>query len=457
MVYMTSPNILLITIDTLRADKLSCYGYPVPTTPHIDRLAEKSIRFEQAITGGSWTQAAFPVMLTSSYASWYGGCLGPLSTQRPSPVEALAKHGYQTFAFSSSPLLSRNYGYDRGFRYFDDLIPGETDPAIRKLKGGERLLRFPITHTLANLFGQQTRPARLYVSAEELTQRAGRWLEENPGPFFGWIHYMDVHWPYHREEHLVHPQQIAQAWNDIAHLYRVNWKNASITPDQRARYLRLYEQALQYTDAQLGRLFQKLDELGLSENTIIILVSDHGEEFLERGRWGHFETNLYDEILRVPLLIHLPHDPQSRLIHRQVRLLDLMPTILALAGCAPRPGMEGTNLLPLWEQGEEALSPQPSISEMWRTHWHIIAVRTEQFKYIWNSKSPDQPKLFELLSDPGEVSNVITSFPREAQGFQQQVDQHLQSVMQTAEADPVALPEMDDQLVKRLRDLGYLE
>ncbi|HNB50455.1 MAG TPA: sulfatase, partial [Anaerolineales bacterium] len=350
---MTPPNILLITIDTLRADKLSCYGYKVPTTPNIDQLAARSIRFEQAITGGSWTQAAFPVMMTSSYASWYGGCLGPLSTQRPAAIETLQKHGYNTFAFSSSPLLSRNYGYDRGFRDFDDLIPGEADPAIRQMKGGERLLRLPVVHQVGKLLGQKTRPARLYVSAEELTERTSRWLEKNRGPFFGWLHYMDVHWPYHLEEELISPEQIAQAWNDIAHLYRVNWKKETITSAQKERYLKLYERAIQYTDAHIGKLLNKLDALGLRENTIIILLSDHGEEFLERSRWGHFETNLYDEILHVPLLISLP-GREAQTVHRQVRTLDLMPTILDLAGAPAPHGMEGASLAPLWEQGEDA-------------------------------------------------------------------------------------------------------
>ncbi|NUM49033.1 MAG: sulfatase [Anaerolineales bacterium] len=454
---MTLPNILFITIDTLRADKLSCYGYKVPTTPNIDRLTARSLRFEQAMTGGSWTQAAFPVMMTSSYASWYGGCLGPLSTQRPAPIEALQKHGYQTFAFSSSPLLSRNYGYDRGFRYFDDLIPGEADPTIRKMRGGERLLRLPLVHQVGKLLGQQTRPARLYVSAEELTQRASHWLEKNRGPFFGWIHYMDVHWPYHLEEELVNPEQIAQAWNDIAHLYRVNWKKETITPAQKERYLHLYEQALQYTDAQIGRLLNKLTELGLSDNTIIILVSDHGEEFLERGRWGHFETNLYDEILHVPLIISLPGMAEGQVIRRQVRTLDLMPTVLELAGCPAPQGMEGTSLVPLWKQGADVYPVPVSISEMWRTHWHILAVRTEKFKYIWNSKTPDQPKLFDLSTDPGEAKNVVERFPQETQMFQQMVDEHRERARQTVEANPVAAPEMDEQLVKRLRDLGYLE
>ena len=107
----------MLSIDTLRADRLGCYGCPRPLTPHLDKLAAGGIRFEQAITGGSWTQAAFPVMLTSTYASMHGGCLGPLSPARPSPIEALASNGYMTGAFVTSPLLGKAYGYQRGFQW----------------------------------------------------------------------------------------------------------------------------------------------------------------------------------------------------------------------------------------------------------------------------------------------------------------------------------------------------
>src|SRR3989337_2235897 len=100
---MHRPNVILLTIDTLRADMLSCYGYKTPLTSNLDRLAASGIRFEQAITGGSWTQAAFPVLLTSSYAGMYGGCLGRLASERPSPVEALSRHGYVTAGFSTNP------------------------------------------------------------------------------------------------------------------------------------------------------------------------------------------------------------------------------------------------------------------------------------------------------------------------------------------------------------------
>jgi arylsulfatase A-like enzyme len=454
---LNRPNVILLTIDTLRADVLSCYGYSRPTTPNLDRLAASGIRFTQAITGGSWTQAAFPVLLTSSYGSMYGGCLGPLAPERPSPIETLADHGYITGGFSTSPLLSKTYGYDRGFRHFADLAPNESDPLLRRIRGGQRLLWSPVTHYVSGIIGRRLRPARMYVPAAQVTDNICRWLENAESPFFVWGHYMDIHWPYHREEVLIHPKDIAQAWRDLAHLNDVNWHGNTITDAQRDHYIRLYEQALQYTDAQIGRLLDYLDNSGYASNTIVIIASDHGEEFLEHGRWGHWENNLYDEILKVPLIIHLPGQSGEQVIHHQVRTLDIIPTVLDLCDCPAPVGIEGTSLVPLWTQSEAKNEAEEAISEMWRDSWHIVAIRTEAFKYIWGSKRPDQPELYDLRADPGEKHNTSKRYPQEVDRFQGQVDAHLSRVAETQPATAVAEPELDEKVLRRLRDLGYVE
>jgi arylsulfatase A-like enzyme len=436
---------------------LGCYGYGHPTTPHLDRLAASGIRFTQAITGGSWTQAAFPVLLTSSYASMYGGCLGPLAKERPSPIEALAEQGYTTGGFSTSPLLSETYGYDRGFRHFLDLVPTEADPLLRRVKGGQRLLGSPVTHYLSGIIGKRMRPARLYKTATEVTDSVGGWLENVKGPFFVWAHYMDIHWPYHREEMLLHPKDIAQAWRDLAHLHDVNWHGDSVTDIQRARYIRLYEQALQYTDAQIGRLLSYLDKAGHASNTIVIITSDHGEEFLEHGRWGHWENNLYDEILKVPLIIHLPGNSGEHVVARQVRSLDILPTVLDLCDCSLPASVEGNSLASLWTQSDAEYEAEEAISEMWRDGWHIVAIRNENLKYIWDNRRPDQPELFDLQSDPTEQYNLSERYPEQVKQFQMRVDEHLRRAADTQPGNPTLEPELDEEIVSRLRALGYLE
>jgi arylsulfatase A-like enzyme len=387
----------------------------------------------------------------------YGGCLGPLSSQRPSPVEALAEHGYLTAGFSTSPLLSHTYSYHRGFQHFVDLIPQESDPWLRRLKGGQRLLRSSLTHSLASFLGVRTRPARLYVSAAELTDQLCDWLDQTQSPFFAWGHYMDIHWPYYREETLTHPDEIAQAWRNLGHMHGANWHGLTFTPAQQAHYQHLYDQAVQYTDAQIGRLLDHLERSGRLDNTIVILVSDHGEEFLERRQWGHFETNLYDEILKVPFLIYLPNLSTSQVIGQQVRTLDIMPTVLDLCSCPLPQGLEGTSLVPLWTSSDGEYKADISISEMWRNERHIVAVRTELFKYIWDSHRPHEPELYNLQTDPDERHNVCHQYLEEVRCFQAYVDAHLQRVANQETTRTESEPDLDADLVRRLRDLGYVE
>lgn len=459
---MNRPNIVLLTIDTLRADRLGCYGHKGHLTPNIDRLASSGIRFEQAISGGSWTQAAFPVILTSSYAAMYGGCLGRLAPERPSPIETLASNGYATGGFSTNIHLSRATGFDRGFLHFVELNPTESDPRLRRVKGGQRLLQNPLTHALLRPFGVRMRPARLYSSATEVTDSVSHWLDRVDAPFFAWAHYMDVHWPYHLEESLDRPEEIAQAWRDLANMYgRANFEGRSerdkpITAAERDHFINLYEKSLRYVDEQVGRLIDRIQRSKHADNTVIILVADHGEEFLDHGRWGHWESNLYDEILRVPLVISMPNGPRNKVIEQQVRLLDLMPTVLDICGCPPSDGMFGTSMASLLGTGEPKYDGRETISEMRRDPWHRVAVRTESFKYIWDSKRPDQPDLFDLRADPCEKENVRDHFPQEVSRFQSIVDEHRLRVVNTEPAVAVQKPEVNEEVAQRLRDLGYL-
>ncbi len=454
---MSKPNIILLTIDTLRADWLGCYGHKRPLSPNLDRLAARSMRFTQAITGGSWTQAAFPVLMTSTYASMYGGCLGPLSAERPFLIGELAEQGYKTSGFSTTPLLSKTYGYDRGFSYFSDIIPNEKDPSLRGVKGGQRLLRSSFTHAIAKLFGKNLRPAKVYEPAHVLVDEVIDWMKTADSPFFTWAHFMDVHWPYHLEEEMVHPSEIAQAWEDLVHLHEVNWQGASISAAQRAHYIDLYEKAIVYTDQQIGRLLDYIDDSPYADNTMIIMVSDHGEEFLERGYWGHVEINLFDEILRVPLLMQLPGQVEGQVIDRQVRLLDIMPTVLDLAGCGLPEHVEGSSFAPLWNGRSEQYDQPISLSERWRDDSHVVALRTEAFKYIWDSEKPDSPQLYDLLADPKETQNVIANFPEQTAQFKEYIEAHLLRVAETTTNGSAAEPTLDESVISRLRDLGYVE
>lgn len=453
---VTQYNFLLLTIDTLRADRLGSYGFHPSITQNLDRLADNGVRFNSAITGGTWTQAAFPVLMTSTYASMYGGCLGVLSPERPSPVEILAENGYATAAFSSNPHLSKQFGYDRGFSTFVDLVPTAADPALRSVTGGQALLRLPLTHAISGIFGKKLAPAAVYVPAEAVTAHLCDWLSRTKISFFAWAHFMDVHWPYHQEARLKSPTEIANAWTDLAHYHAASWHDAPITPAHRDRYTGLYDSALKYLDGQIGRLLSRMEEMGHLENTVIIVVADHGEEFLDHGRWGHWENNLYDEILKVPFIISFPGGGRGETIQRQVRVIDLMPTLLDLAGFPPDPKMEGTTLTPLWMGGGE-YPVEDVICEMWRDHWHRIAVRTKDHKFIWDSRKPDEPELFDLIKDSAEQHNVAESDAFTALSLKTRVEEHIQRVRATTPAELVVEPELDEMVLQRLRGLGYIE
>jgi arylsulfatase A-like enzyme len=261
---------------------------------------------------------------------------------------------------------------------------------------------------------------------------------------------------------LLHPREIAQAWQDMLDMHgRANFEGRSerdkpITAAERDHFIDLYEKSLQYVDAQVGRLIDQIQNSVHAENTVIMIVADHGEEFLDHGRWGHWESNLHDEILRVPLIMWIPNGPHGQIIHQQVRLLDLMPTILDLCGCPISDGLMGNSMASLLGQGESKYDGEETISEMRRDSWHRIAVRTESFKYIWDSQRPDQPELYDLRADPGEKQNVRDHFPREVSRFQTSVDAHRRRVAATEPVIAVPKPEVDEEVARRLRDLGYL-
>ena len=454
---MKKPNIVLLTIDALRADRLGCYGHPTSLTPNMDRLASQGIRFDQAITGGSWTQAAFPVLLTSTYASMYGGCLGNLSPERPSPIERLASNGYRTAGFSSNPWLSKTYGYDRGFDDFFDIEPDVTPPLVSQVRGGQFLLRNPWIHYGFHLLGKMLKPPQPYPSGANVNEKVYDWIGKADQPFFAWIHYMDVHWPYHLEQRLVHPIDLAQAWRDQADFYNLNWRGRHLSQARINYFIRLYEFAVSYADHQVGQLLISLQKFGILDNTIFMLLSDHGEEFLERRHWGHVEVNLHDEILKVPLIIRLPRVVKPKTVFRQVSTLDLMPTVLDLCDCTLPEGVLGTSLVPLWTGREGEYREREAICERWRDNSHMVALRTPDYKYIWNADSPDQAEVYDLKSDPGERHNVKEQHPEQASRFQQALDAHLRQIAQTNLLNQTSALEIDDRMQARLRDLGYVE
>jgi arylsulfatase A-like enzyme len=456
------PNVLFIAVDAMRRDRLGCYGHPGALTPQLDKFAGQSRRFDHMISGGTWTQAAFPSLLTSTYASMFNGCLGPLSPERPSPIAELQNAGYQTIGVTSNPLTGLQYGYNRGFDQFYELRPTRKDPRIRYRKGGQSLLRSPLTHRFAQRMGQDLRPGPVYLPAEAVNRQALAALEQSSGPHFLWLHYMDVHWPYHINEELTHPSHIATAWQDVAAFHEASWGNASLSAQQQAHFIQLYEYALQCLDRDIGRLLDGLSRSGWLEDALVIVVADHGEEFYDHGRWGHMEVNFHDEVSRVPLLVRAPRWDHgqaglNRSIDSLVDSLDIMPTILDYCGVEPPDGMLGASLKGNYSAAEHVQDDKIAFSERWRPPESMIAAHTPRFKLIWDETRPTSPRLYDLINDPGELQDQAAAYPDITARLNQAVQEHLARVGASQTSASASQIEMDDEMLDRMRALGYVE
>jgi arylsulfatase A-like enzyme len=454
---MTDPeirNCVLITVDSLRADAIGFTERGESVTPNIDRLAREGATFTQAITGGSWTQAAFPAIFTSTYGGHYGGCLERLSLQRPSPMETLRATGFATAGFTTNPHLSARTGYDRGFETFLEFDPDEEDPRLRNLRGGQALLRRPLFHRLSSLMGRKMAPARPYCTAREITDEIVQWLDGASEPFFVWAHFMDAHWPYNGGGDLSSPEGIAAAWKGLSKFHA--WAQDPDPPRSEIEHLlRQYLNGLAAVDREIGRMMELIKTSGHANRTAVCIASDHGEEFWDHGRWGHWEDNLFDEIIKVPLIFAVPGQIPGVTVDRQVTTLDLMPTILELCGCPDVPGMGGKSLCAAWSDPDRAdCFTEEAICEMPRESWRRIAVRTERFKFIWDSRHPETGELYDLGTDPEERRDVRVDFPEEARRLQQRVNDHLREASESNSASECAAA--DEQVNRRLRALGYL-
>lgn len=289
------PNILLITVDTLRADHLSSYGYYLKTSPEIDKLAEEGVRFANAYSPIPLTGPSHTSLFTSRYPQEHGarinGFAVPKDSKWLSLPQILKRFGYQNGAFVSAwPLTSRLTHLDRWFdRYDEDL----------------------------------SRQYQVFNSsryAEDVTPVAISWLEENrAGPFFLWVHYFDPHSPYNLREDFAEPASSGHPRSTREPLNRAM-----------ASRIRKYDSEIGYADFYIGKLLARLDELGLKQSTLVALTSDHGESLGEHGYVGH-GRQLSEGIVRIPLIMRYPAElPAGKVISRNVSLLDATPTILGL-------------------------------------------------------------------------------------------------------------------------------
>jgi arylsulfatase A-like enzyme len=377
-------GIVLISIDTLRADHLGSYGYSRETSPFLDQLAARGTRFEQAVSTASWTLPSHASMLTGLYPSSHRAvdADSSIAPSASTVAELLQAEGFATGAVVTSWFVSANYGFDRGFDWFQNLDQSAHETA------------------------------RKTVDAREVVDLAEEWLAERADQrFFLFLHLYDTHYAYRPPP--PYKERFATDYTGRRRKYRSYnfYKRHPPTSERLAFEESMYDGEIRYVDDQLARFYDILGGLGLNENTVIIVTSDHGEEFGERGSWGHGHT-LFEEQVHVPLLVAGPGIAGPQTISGQVGLVDLPPTLLELAGLSPPSGLHGRSLAPLL-RGETgagrsaAASGRPALLETSRFDTNLIGLRRRGWKLLIDLET-GQESLFDLSADPGETQNLVS-------------------------------------------------
>jgi arylsulfatase A-like enzyme len=425
-----APNIVLISIDSLRADHLHAYGYERETSPNIDALARDGAIFETVISPTSWTLPAHMTLMTSLAPEEHGVITNRLrlGTHVDTLPMRLQRAGYTTAGFVSATYLDGIYGFSRGFDEYDD-------------------------YTLLRVAGEKSRAA---VTSRAVAQRAIDFLHQHAAahdarPFFLFLHFFDVHYNYNP------PPPFARMF-DGAYAGGATGDVDSIRKGMSSRDLNhdvaLYDGEIAWVDANIGNILATLRRLGIDDNTIIAITADHGEEFLEHGQAAHYKT-LYDEVLRVPLVIRYPgHVFSGRRLQGQVRLMDVAPTLLTLAGlpvAKPRSGTQARSLACLLTSAGPP-RPAPVLPAFGDLRGEVASVRTGGAKLIRNLRT-HREEFYDLVSDPGERTNLDAL----AKTQRDQLRVILDRWRLTATNSSNTQADLDEEEKATLRSLGYMQ
>jgi arylsulfatase A-like enzyme len=433
-----SPNVLIIIVDTLRADHLSPYGYARDTSPYLNQLARQGVLFQNAIAPSSWTLPSHASMLTGAYPNdtHVETDMDDLSSTWPTLGNALSKHGYRTAAFSANyQFFSRDRGFIHGFAHFD-----EYEQTI-----GGILEKVPFSRViLQKLSGYTTGDAFAFfglknaADAAQINENAMDWIHRGHPPFFVVLNYFDLHEP------VLPPQSYLSMYTKDAmarkqSLYfpdTCSWSEVGASCDsRRPQYLDTYDGAIRYVDDSVQQLLAQLKQSDLLENTIVVFTSDHGQEFGDHGIYGHGKS-LYWREIQVPLIIWKPGAiPASVSVPTPVSTTDLPATILDLAIPGAQHELPGRSLADLWRSSDQAATWPPPFSELAKLHWRtrtapnynapIDAIVTPDWHYI---RQEGNSLLFDWKTDPDEAHDLCAAQPT--------VCADLQAKLQKAESTP---------------------
>ena len=395
------PNVVLISIDTLRPDHLGCYGYHRPTSPNIDALAEQGALFEQHISSAPWTLPAHTAMFTSVPDSVHGvvdAVRFRLSEAFETLPESFQGAGYRTGGFFAGPYLHPAFGLGQGFDRYVDCV--QTVPDGEVDEDNEWSMRDPVLrashHGVTN--------DKVYAEWQRFFGEAS--VEEEP--FFAFVHLWDVHFdftpppPY---DTLFDPDYDGPfTGRDFFYDPAIN---AAIPERDKEHIIALYDGEIAWTDEIVGRIRHDLGAAGLLEDTILVITSDHGTELFDHGGKGH-RTTLYDEQIHIPLIIHQPGVVRPARFAGQTRMIDLGPTLRDLAGLPAVSTTMGESLGPFLRGEREGAPDRPAVSELMSVGRNLRSLRVSGGKYVVNHDNGGSA-WFDLMGDPAELQPLDAS------------------------------------------------
>lgn len=397
------PNLLLISIDTLRADYLGCYGYGRETSPALDALAAAGTRFDDMVAASPWTLPSHATLLSGLYPSRHGAIDHNFELRAPTLGTLLQAAGYHTMAIVNTKNIgAEQFGLMRGYdqKHYE--------------------LEFPL-FTLPD--GTQQASKRILNSGKQITKRALQWMDASPAeqPFFLFLHFYDVHTDFTPAAEWREAFVGAYTGDfDGTTLPLVKVRNGKKAIDGAdIQWLKeMYAAEIRTMDAVLGEFFAQLVARGLDQNTVLAITSDHGEEFYEHGSVLHGRT-YYEEQTRIPLILRGPGIPSGLTLTQPVHHIDVAPTLLALAG-VQAPPMDGLDLSRAWYMGPGLDPARMLISEA--DHNNIVdgrdqsnirrMLRLEDYKLIYDTVDGSK-RLFDLGEDPLELRNLVDERPAE--------------------------------------------
>jgi arylsulfatase A-like enzyme/Flp pilus assembly protein TadD len=404
-------RVIIISMDTTRADYLSCYGYEHKTTPNIDAVAAEAVRFEQVIAPIPLTLPSHSTMMTGTIPPYHGihdNLNYTLGDSNVTLAEILQARGYTTGGIISTYVLEDTFGLDQGFDTYDD----EFDETITDAAGAQR-------------------------RGGEVSEHAIRWLDENRDEdFFLFLHYYDPHSPY-----------------DPPDAYKGLFVSKASTDDMDEKVKLSYAEEIAYTDHCIGQVVEKLKSLGLYDSTLLIITGDHGEAFKEHREMGHGYF-IYQPSVQVPLIVKLPGQQKAKTVSGVAGLVDLTPTVCSLLDIEMPEHIQGRDV-------SGALFDEPSENEdhyiysesLLATKYKatpLLAVTGNRFKYIQTAR----PELYDLIEDPTESRNLVDEQPQRARILQDVLGVMLEESL-VADTTESKL-ELDDESLKKLESLGYV-